>query len=85
MAVMDNLTMNLNYHTYMREGEGGERKDMTNWFTSAVPRFIAPPTFNADLLWSNPFRMDLSLGRFSRSFFLTCPDLAAHRSNRWTK
>ena len=43
VAVMDNLTMNMNYQTYMREGEGGERKDMTNWFTSAVPRFIAPP------------------------------------------
>jgi hypothetical protein len=85
VAVMDNLSMNLNYHAYMREGEGGERKDMTNWFTSSVPRFLAAPTFNADLLWSNPFRTDVSLGQFSRSFFLMCPDIASHRSNRWTK
>ena len=31
IGVFDNLSMQFNYGSYMREGGGGERKDMTNW------------------------------------------------------
>ena len=85
LVTMDNLSMNMQYGSYMREGGSGERKDMTNWFTSPLPCSAAPPSFNADALWSSPFRTDRSLGQFSRSFFWASPDIAAHRSGRWTK
>ena len=46
-AAFDNLTMKTNYGSYMVAGESGERIDMTNWMTCQVPRFLAPPAFDA--------------------------------------
>ena len=85
VLVMDNLSMKMNYGSYMREGGSGELKHMTNWFTSPVPRTAAPATFDADQLWSKPFRTDRSLSQFCRSFYWTSPDIANNRSTRWSK
>ena len=50
VVVMDNLSMKMNYGSYMREGGSGEMKHMTNWFSSPLPRSAAPPSFDADNL-----------------------------------
>ena len=86
VAVFDNLSMKLNYGSYVREEGGGEFLNMTNWFHCAVPRQFAPPGFNADEVFMRGiFRKDRSRSQFCRSFYLDCPDIARNRSDRWTK
>ena len=46
IAPFDNLSMRLNYSSYVRDGQGGERKDMTNWLWTQPPRSLAPATLD---------------------------------------
>ena len=87
VGVFDNLSMQMNYGSYMREGGSGERKDMTNWFWSSLPQCLARPTFDAHALASRSsfFREDRSIAAFCRGFYLDSPEVAANRSARWTK
>ena len=87
VGVFDNLSMQMNYGSYMREGGSGERKDMTNWFWCSLPRCLARPTFDAHALASRKsfFREDRSIAAFCRGFYLDSPEVAANRSARWTK
>ena len=87
VGVFDNLSMKLNYGSYMREGGSGELKNMTNWFYCPFPRHLADPAFDAHAIASSAsmFRTDVSLSRFCRSFYLDCTDIAENRSRRWTK
>ena len=87
VGVFDNLSMKMNYGSYMRDGGSGERKDMTNWFWCDLPTSLARPGFDANELASRDsfFRRDRSIGDFCRSFYLDSPDIAANRSSRWTK
>ena len=84
IAVFDNLSMKLDYGSYVTGGVGGELKHMTNWFHVSPPRHLAPPTFVArDIFAGGMFRKDLSLTSFSRRFYLDSPDVLANRSARW--
>jgi hypothetical protein len=47
VATFDNLTMNVSYQSYVTEGEGGYKLDMTNWFSTFIPRHLARPHFDA--------------------------------------
>ena len=86
VAVFDNLSMKLNYGSYVREDGGGEFLNMTNWFHCSVPRQLAHAAFDADDVFRRGiFRRDRSKSRFCRSFYLDCPDIARLRSDRWTK
>ena len=87
VCVFDNLSMQMNYGSYMREGGSGELKHMTNWFYCPLPRRLAPAGFDAMELGNREtfFRKDRSLSRFCRSFYLDCADIALSRSTRWTK
>ena len=86
VAVFDNLSMKLNYGSYMVEGASGERKDMTNWFYVIPPAKIAPETFDADRIFREGiFRKGVSITRFCRLFYLDSPEVKANRSGRWTK
>ena len=87
VGVFDNLSMRMNYGSYMREGGGGELKHMTNWFHCQLPRHLAPPTFDADAIFTQPNGMFArrSLSQFCRSFYWDSQEVAACRSNRWTK
>ena len=49
VATFDNLTMQVDYCSYVREGEGGHRLDMTNWFSTLIPRWLAAPHFRETL------------------------------------
>lgn len=48
VVTFDNLTMNVDYKSYVTGGEGGSRLDMTNWFSTLLPRELAPPGFDAE-------------------------------------
>ena len=89
IAPFDNLSMRLNYSSYVRDGQGGERKDMTNWLWTQPPRSLAPATLDVHHLCrlgcSGIFRTDLSLSHFCRLFYLDSPAVKANRSSRWTK
>ena len=87
VGVFDNLSMKMNYGSYMREGGSGELKHMTNWFYCRLPRHLAAPGFDAHALASRSsfFRTDRSLSQFCRSFYLDSDEVAANRSARWTK
>ena len=85
-GAFDNLSMRMNYGSYVREGGGGELKHMTNWFYTTLPRNLAPATFDADAVFRRGmFREDRSLSTFCRSFYLSHPDIAASRAGRWPK
>lgn len=47
VTVFDNLSMKMNYGSYVMDGMSGLTKHMTNWLTCTVPRSLAPPGFNA--------------------------------------
>ena len=53
IAVFDNLSMKLDYGSYVTGRVGGELKvkHMTNWFHVSPPRHLAPPTFVARDIW----------------------------------
>ena len=50
VATFDNLQMNVDYSSpdssFMVEGDSGQKLDMTNWFTTLVPRRLALPGFD---------------------------------------
>lgn len=84
VVAFDNLTMNVNYESYVREGEGGYKLDMTNWFSTQIPRTLAGAQFDARIKFKEGiFRNDLSLDKFSRSFYLNEPDIVANQRKRW--
>ena len=87
IGVFDNLSMQFNYGSYMREGGGGERKDMTNWLYCTLPKSLALPGFDAHKLASMEpfFRTDRSIAHFCRGFYLDSAGVRANRSSRWTK
>ena len=45
----DNLTMKIDYSAYSSEGETGRMLDMTNWFSTRLPRHLAP-NLNAEAI-----------------------------------
>ena len=53
VACFDNLTMNVDYSSYVREGESGFKLDMTNWFSTSIPRFLACTQFDAKHICEN--------------------------------
>ena len=84
VVAFDNLTMNVDYSSYVREGEGGYRLDMTNWFSTQIPRTLAGAQFDAQKIFKEGiFRNDLSLDTFCRSFYLNEPDIVANQRKRW--
>jgi hypothetical protein len=50
VATFDNLvlTINVDFKSYVTDGEGGHKMDMTNWFSTLLPRELAPAGFNAE-------------------------------------
>ena len=50
VGVFDNLTMKLNYGSYVTQEAGGEMKHMTNWLVAELPRKLATPGFNAEYI-----------------------------------
>ena len=50
VGVFDNLSMKLNYGSYVTQEAGGELKHMTNWLVAELPRKLATPGFNADYI-----------------------------------
>lgn len=86
VATFDNLSMNVDYSSYVREGEGGYKLDMTNWFTTSIPQRFVSASFNAAQLFQHGiFRSDLSLDSFCRSFYLNSADIVANQRQRWTR
>ena len=86
VGVFDNLSMKLNYGSYMIGGEAGERKDMTNWFATRIPRRLATPTFDAEYIFRRGFlRTDLSLSEFGRLFYHTHVDIVTTQTTRWRR
>ena len=86
IGCFDNLSMKLNWGSYMVAGESGEFKNMTNWFHVRPPRHLAPPSFDArQLFMGGIFRTDVSLAEFCRLFYLDSKDVAQGRRNRWGK
>ena len=53
VACFDNLTMNVDYSSYVREGESGYKLDMTNWFSTPIPRFLVCTQFDAKQICEN--------------------------------
>jgi hypothetical protein len=45
-CVFDNLQIQMDYHSYMVDGESGQLLDMTTWMSCPIPRRLAP---NLDL------------------------------------
>ena len=62
-AVFDNLTMRVDYGSYVVNGEGGLLMHMTNWLYTRVPRHLAPPGFNAEQIFRAGTRRALAGGR----------------------
>jgi hypothetical protein len=86
VATFDNLSMNVNYQSYVKEGEGGYKLDMTNWFTTGIPRFLAPPGFDAArIAREGIFRTDISLSRFCRLFYSNHGEIVGNRRMRWER
>ena len=86
VVTFDNLSMQVDYSSYVREGEGGHRLDMTNWFSVRIPRMLAAPTFDAQAIFKQGiFRSDLSLDSFCRSFYLNHPDITKNQRERWVR
>ena len=84
VATFDNLSMQVDYSSYVREGEGGHRLDMTNWFSTTIPRWLAGRHFDAAQIFKRGiFRTDLSLGAFCRLFYLDDPEILSNRRRRW--
>ena len=50
VATFDNLSMKVDYSSYVHDGEGGYRLDMTNYFSVRIPRHLAERGFNAQQL-----------------------------------
>ena len=50
VGVFDNLSMKLNYGSYVTQDAGGELKNMTNWLICEVPEKLAPAGFDADFI-----------------------------------
>lgn len=85
VATFDNLTMNIDYSSYVRQGEGGHKLDMTNWFTTSLPRQLHP-TFDAEKIFKGGiFRRDVSLAAFCRLFYLDHVDIVSNRRSRWKR
>ena len=60
VATFDNLSMNVDYKSYVTEGEGGYKLDMTNWFSTYIPQHLAPQfnpwsTCEPDQGWTHTF------------------------------
>jgi hypothetical protein len=53
VACFDNLTMNVDYSSYVHEGESGYKLDMTNWFSTPIPRWLACTQFDAKQICEN--------------------------------
>lgn len=71
VATFDNLTMNINYKSYVVDGEGGQKLDMTNWFSTYIPKHLAPPAFDANAICE-------PLPCLSMRVWLLCARLPAH-------
>ena len=85
-AVFDNLSMRVDYGSFVVDGQGGQLLHMTNWLHTAIPRHLAPPSFDAERIFrTGMFRKDLSLDAFCRQFFLTDAAVVANQSQRWTR
>ena len=54
VGVFDNLSMKLNYGSYVTQEAGGELKHMTNWLVAEIPRKLATPGFSADYICELP-------------------------------
>ena len=86
IACFDNLSMKINYGSYMLDGAAGTFLTMTNWFSCVPPRLLAPPTFDATQIFCDGiFRKNVSISQFCRLFQLTSPAVATNRTERWTK
>ena len=87
IVTFDNLTMQMQYGSYVREGEGGELKNMTNWFSCVPPRSLAPPGYDEEAIFMRGIfhGSNLSLSQFCRSFYLDHHEIASNRSSRWTR
>ena len=42
VCCFDNLSMQIDYKSYSSDGETGRRLDMTTWFSTRLPRYLAP-------------------------------------------
>ena len=61
IGCFDNLSMKLNWGSYMVAGASGDFKNMTNWFHVLPPRHLAPPSFDARKLFMDGlFRTDVA-------------------------
>jgi hypothetical protein len=54
VCVFDNLTMQVDFKSFSSEGEAGRREDMTNWFYTPVPQYLAPTLDAKQLCESQP-------------------------------
>jgi len=62
VCCFDNLSMNIDYKSYSSDGETGRQFNMTNWFYTRVPRYLASPTFDAhQLCMCSPSALSLYL------------------------
>ena len=86
VATFENLTMQVDYCSYVREGEGGHRLDMTNWFSTLIPRWLAAPHFDAAQIFRRGiFRTDVSLAAFCRLFYTDDAEILSNRRRRWER
>ena len=82
----DNLSVKVDYKSYSSGGETGHRKDMTNWFSTPLPAFLVPPSFDAGAIFlKGPFRTDLSLYAFGQLFYADNAEIAANKRSRWVR
>ena len=42
VCCFDNLSMKIDYKSYCSEGETGRKLDMTTWFSTRLPQYLAP-------------------------------------------
>ena len=87
-AVFDNLSIQVNYSSYMTKGESGHRIEMTNWATMFLPNRAMPKGFvGMDSVLSNGgiFRQDVAIDDFVDRFSQYDAMIIRNQRERWTR
>ena len=87
-AVFDNLSIQVNYSSYMTGGESGTKLEMTNWATMFLPNSAMPNGYagmDSVLADGGIFRTDMAIEEFVAGFSQFDAKIISNQRERWTK